>query len=95
MSDLVTVRVTDLTWLFTEMEQLRSELKDFRESEENLKVYSIQQAAYLMNQNYITIRTLVVHGKLFAKYPNSDLSKCIIPLWAIKDYLRSKENSNQ
>lgn len=74
---------------------MRSEIKTLRENEENLKAYSIQQAADLMSLHYCSVRKLVIQGKLFAKYLNNDYGKCIIPFWSIKTYLKSKENSNQ
>lgn len=94
MENLVTVRVTDLTWLFEEISQLRTEIKELKENEESTKAYSIQQAADMLNLHYCSVRKLVVKGKLFAKYLHNDYGKSIIPLWAIKEYLKSKENSN-
>ena len=93
--ELVTVKASDLTKLFEEISLMRSEIKALRENEESTKAYSIQQAADMLNLHYCSVRKLVVKGKLFAKYLHDDYGKCIIPLWAIKEYLKSKENSNQ
>lgn len=95
MEDWVTVKAADLTKLFNEIAQIRSEIKELKEKEESVKAYSIQQTAELLNLHYNSVRKLIIKGKLFAKYLHEDFGKCIVPFWAIKSYLHSKENSNQ
>lgn len=95
MEGLVTVKASDLTKLFEEVSLLRSEIKELKENEENIKAYSITQVAEMLNLHYNSVRKLIIRGTLFAKYLNKDFGKTIIPLWAIKSYLHSKENSNQ
>lgn len=89
------VKVTDLTNFFDQLFQLRSEIKQLRESEEQLKAFSIQQTANMLNLHYNSVRKLILKGKLFAKYLEGESGKCIVPMWAIKNYLQDKENSKQ
>jgi len=95
MEGLVTIKASDLTKLFEEVSLLRGELKELKENEDNSKAYTIQQTADLINVCYNTVRKLIAKGNLFAKYPGETCAKAIIPLWSIKSYLRSKDNSNQ
>ena len=88
------VKVSDLTNLFDQFSYLRSEIKQLRESEEQLKAFSIQQTGKMLNLHYNSVRKLIIKGKLFAKYLDGDSGKCIVPMWAIKNYLESKEQSN-
>lgn len=95
MEGITTVKVSDLTNLFDQLSELRTDIKMLKESEDEAKAYSIQQAADMLNLHYNSVRKLVIKGKLFAKYLDGLSGKCIIPLWSIKSYLKSKENSNQ
>ena len=95
MEVTTTVKVTDLTNFFDQLFQLRSEIKQLRESEEQLKAFSIQQTANMLNLHYNSVRKLILKGKLFAKYLEGESGKCIVPMWAIKNYLQDKENSKQ
>ena len=88
------VKVSDLTNLFDQFSYLRSEIKQLRESEEQLKAFSIQQTSKMLNLHYNSVRKLIIKGKLFAKYLDGDSGKCIVPMWAIKNYLEIKEQSN-
>ena len=89
------VKVSDLTNFFNQLFQLRSEIKQLKESEEQIKAFSIQQTAKMLNLHYNSVRKLIINGKLFAKYLDGDSGKCIVPMWAIKNYLEVKENSNE
>jgi hypothetical protein len=89
------VKVSDLTNFFDQLFQLRSEIKQLRESEEQLKAFSIQQTAKMLNLHYNSVRKLILKGKLFAKYLDGDTGKCIVPMWAVKEYLEAKEKSNE
>lgn len=89
------VKVSDLTNFFDQLFQLRSEIKQLKESEEQIKAFSIQQTAKMLNLHYNSVRKLIINGKLFAKYLDGDSGKCIVPMWAIKNYLEVKENSNE
>jgi len=95
MEGITTVKISDLTELFKELSEMRSELKQLKESEDEAKAYTIQQTADLLNLHYCSVRKLVIKGKLFSKFLDGVSGKCIIPLWAIKAWLKSKENSNQ
>lgn len=87
------VKVSDLTQLFEQISLLRSEVQQLKESEEQLKAFSIQQVADLLHLHYNSIRKLILSGKLFAKYLDGESGKCIVPMWALKAYLTEKENS--
>jgi len=87
MEGLTTVKVSDLEEIFNEIKTLRSEIKEFREQEENTTAFSIEQVAEKLNLHYTTVRTLVLKKKIFAKYLNDTRGKCIIPFWALKQYL--------
>jgi len=95
MEGITTVKISDLRELFNQLSAVRSEIKQLKESEDEAKAYTIQQTADLLNLHYCSVRKLIIKGKLFAKYLDGVTGKCIIPLWAIKAYLKSKENSNQ
>lgn len=95
MEVTTTVKVSDLTNFFDQLFQLRSEIKQLKESEEQTKAFSIQQTADLLNLHYNSVRKLIMKGKLFAKYLDGDKGKCIVPMWAIKNYLEVKEKSNE
>lgn len=94
MEVTTTVKVSDLTNLFDQFSFLRSEIKQLKESEEQLKAFSIQQTAKMLNLHYNSVRKLIISHKLFAKYLDGDTGKCIVPMWAIKEYLEVKEKSN-
>ena len=94
MENVSVVKISDLTELFNQLSHLRSEIKQLKESEDDAKAYSIQQTADMLNLHYCSVRKKVIEGKLFAKYLDGHTGKCIIPLWAIKAYLKSTENSN-
>ncbi len=95
MEVTTTVKVSDLTNFFDQLFQLRSEIKQLRESEEQIKAFSIQQTAKMLNLHYNSVRKLILKGKLFAKYLDGDSGKCIVPMWAIKEYLEVKEKTNE
>ena len=87
MEGLITVKVSDVEEIFRQLEALRKELKQIREREESTISYSLEQAAQKLNLNYNTIRRLVVKKKIYAKYLNETHGKCVIPFWALKEYL--------
>jgi len=95
MEGIVIVKVSELNGLFDEIKSVKKEIKEMRESEENLKAYSIQQAADLMNLHYTTVRKLILQKKLHAKYLDGDTGKCSIPAWAIKEYLQKQNEKVQ
>ena len=94
MEGITTIKVSDLETLFNQNAQLLAEIKQLREIEEEAKAYSIQKTANMLDVHYCTVRKFVKEGKLVAKYIDGTIGKCIIPLWSIKAYLKSKENSN-
>jgi hypothetical protein len=94
MEGIAVVRVSDLTELFNQLSALQVEIQKLKESEDDAKAYSIQQTADLLNLHYCSVRKLVIKGKIFAKYLEGDRGKCVIPLWAIKEYLRFKKDLN-
>ena len=67
MEVTTTVKVSDLTNLFDQFSYLRSEIKQLKESEEQLKAFSIQQTAKMLNLHYNSVRKLIINHKLFAK----------------------------
>ncbi len=89
------VKVSDLTNFFEQLFQLRSEIKQLRESEEQLKAFSIQQTAKMLNLHYNSVRKLIISQKLFALYLESGKGKCIVPFWAIKEYLEVNKKSTE
>ena len=95
MEEIAIVKVSELNGLFNEIKDVKNEIKEMRESEENLKAYSIQQAAKLLNLHYTTVRKLVIHKKLHAKYLNGESGTCSIPAWAIKEYLQKQTDKKQ
>ncbi|MGZ3931687.1 MAG: helix-turn-helix domain-containing protein [Bacteroidia bacterium] len=95
MEDTITVKVSDLTELFRQLSEIRSEIKLLKEKEEEVTAFTIQQAADKLNLHYNSVRKLIIKGKLFSKFLDGDSGKTIIPFWSIKAYLKSKENSNQ
>ena len=95
MEVVTTVKVSDLENLFNLNNQLLSEIRQLRQIEDEAKAYSIQKTADMLDLHYTTVRNFVKKGLLFAKYVDGTHGKCIIPLWSIKAYLKSKENSNQ
>jgi excisionase family DNA binding protein len=95
MEGLVTVRASDLTEIMKKLTILESELKLSRQLDEEVKAYSIDQAAELLNVSYNTVRKLIHTKKVFAKYLCGTYGKCIIPYRALKEYLQSKEDSNK
>lgn len=95
MEDLTTIKVSDLTELFRQLAEIRSEIKQLKERDEEVTAFSIQQAAEKLNLHYNSVRKLIIRRKLFSKFLDGDSGKAIIPFWSIKAYLRSKENSNQ
>ena len=91
MEGITTVKISDLTELFNQLSLMRSEIKQLKESEEEAKAYTIQETADMLHLHYCSVRKLVIKGKLFSKYLDGITGKCIIPLWSIKAYLKSKE----
>ena len=94
MENLAVVKTSDLTEILNQLSCLRTEVKQLKESEEQIKAYSIQQTAEILNLHYNSVRKLIIKGKLFAKYLDGESGKCIVPLWAIKNYLELKEITN-
>jgi hypothetical protein len=94
MENLAVVKTSDLTEILNQLSCLRTEVKQLKESEEQIKAYSIQQTAEILNLHYNSVRKLILKGKLFAKYLDGESGKCIVPLWAIKKYLELKEITN-
>lgn len=94
MEDNIIIKVTDLTELFKQLSEIRSEIRELKEKEEEIKAFSIQQAADLLNLHYNSVRNLIIKGKLFTKFLEGQSGKAVIPFWSIKTYLKSKENSN-
>ena len=89
MEGIVIVKVSELNGLLNEIKSVKENIKQLMEQEENLKAYSIHQAAELLNLHYTTVRKLILQKKLFAKYLDGDSGKCSIPSWAIKEYLQN------
>ena len=95
MEDLITVSSSDVKELFKQLLEIRNEIRQLKEKEEEVKAFSIQQAAEILNLHYNSVRKLIIRKKLFAKFLEGESGKTIIPFWSIKVYLKSKENSNQ
>ena len=95
MDGLTTVKISDLEEIFKQLKELKQEIKELKEIEENTIAYSLEQAAQRLNLNYNSIRRLVIKGKIFAKYLNETHGKCVIPFWALKQYLaQQSQNEN-
>ena len=90
MEGIALVKISELTGLLDEIKSIKQEMKTFCEREENLKAYSIQQAADLLNLHYSSVRKLILQKKLYAKYLDGDHGKCSIPAWAITNYLKKE-----
>ncbi len=84
------VKVSDLTNIMEQLSLLRTDIKQLKESEDELKAFSIQQTAKLLNLHYNSVRKLIIKGKLIGKYLEGDTGKCVIPLISIKNYLKEK-----
>ncbi|MBA3683565.1 MAG: hypothetical protein H0W73_20725 [Bacteroidetes bacterium] len=95
MENLLAIKASDLTELFSQLSEIRKEIKLLKENEEEIKAYTIQKTADFLNVHHCTVRKLIIKGKLFAKFIEGSSGKTIIPYWSIKKYLNSKENSNQ
>lgn len=95
MDGISTVKVSDLSEIFNQLTSLKNEIKQLKDREDELKAFTISQTAEMLNLHYNSVRKLIIHKKLFAKYLEGNSGKTIIPLWSIKAYLQSKENSNQ
>jgi len=94
MESLITVSVTEVKELFQQLSEIRNEIKQLKEKEEQIKAFSIQQVADLLSLHYNSVRKLISKKKLFAKFLDGESGKTIIPYWSVKEYLKSKENSN-
>ena len=90
MEGLVLLKTSDLGELLIEIKAVKDELRQLREKEENLKAYSIQEAADLIGLHYSSVRKLVLKKKLHGVYLGGESGKCTIPAWSIKEYLQSK-----
>jgi|GEM_PF-2165967 len=86
------VKVSDLTNIMEQLALLRSDIKQLKESEDELKAFSIQQTAKLLNLHYNSVRKLILKGKLIGKYLEGETGKCVIPLHSIKQYLQATNN---
>lgn len=94
MENSITVKESDLAEILHLLSQMRADIKQLKESEEETKAFSIQQAADMLNLHYNSVRRLIIRKKLFAKFLDGESGKTIIPYWSIKAWLKSKENSN-
>lgn len=94
MEDTIIIKASDLNELFKQLSEIRNELKQLKEKDEEIRAFSIQQAATMLNLHYNSVRNLIIKGKLFSKFLDGQSGKAIIPFWSIKTYLKSKENSN-
>jgi excisionase family DNA binding protein len=95
MEEITAVKISDLTQLSNQFSELLSEIKQLREIQEAVKAYTVQETAELLDIHHSTVRRLVTKGKLLCKYLEGNSGKYIIPYLAIKDYLKSTENTNQ
>ena len=91
MSELTVVKASDLTNLFQQISELRSEIKALRTANEDIQAFTIEETAKKIGLHYNSVRKLIIRGDLFAKYLHGDSGKCIVPFWSIKNYLQSKE----
>jgi hypothetical protein len=94
MDNASVIKISDLIEIFNQLSHLPSEIKQLKESANEAKKYTYHQTADMLNLHKCSVRKQVIEGKLFAKYLDGHTGKCIIPLWAIKAYLKSTENSN-
>ena len=91
MEKLIMVKVSDLTNIFNQLTQLRSELLAIRDTEKYVRAYSIGEAASMMNITSSSVRALIRNGELHIKYLNTIDRECIVPYWSIKAYLENKD----
>ncbi len=91
MEGITPVKISDLTQMSTQLSDVLSEIKRLREIEEEVRAFTVQQAADLLNLHHCTVRMLVKKRKLRCKYLEGNSGKYIIPYLAIKEYLKSKE----
>ena len=94
MEGIAIVKVSELNGLLDEIKDVKKELRELRDSEENLKAYTIQQTADLLNLHYNSVRKLILQKKIFVKYLDGNNGKCSIPAWALKEYLQ-KQNEKK
>lgn len=90
MEGLVLLKTSDLGEILLEIKAVKEELRQFREKEENLKAYTIQQAADLIGLHYNSVRKLILNKRLHSVYLDGESGKCSIPAWSIKEYLQNK-----
>jgi hypothetical protein len=94
MEDITVIKVSELTAMEKLVLILLDEIRELRRIEEEAKAYTIQHTADLLEVHHCTVRKFIKEKKLFAKYIDGRSGKCMVPLWSIKAYLKSKENSN-
>jgi len=87
MERLILLKASDIEALFNQIILLRVELKELKELEENTAAFTIEQTAKKLNLCYNSVRKLISSGKLFARHLNETHGKCVVPFWAIKEYL--------
>ncbi|MBN4049620.1 hypothetical protein JYT36_00165 [Bacteroidales bacterium AH-315-N07] len=93
MEELTIVKISDLKELIQEIKTVKDEVRLLRD-QEDLKAYSLEQTAKLINLSYSSVRKLVRQKKLHPKYLNekNECGKCTIPAWSIKQYLLDKNS---
>jgi excisionase family DNA binding protein len=92
MENITLVKISDLTGILDQIALLRKELADFSNKQDELKAFTIQQTAEMLNLHYNSVRKMILKGTLQAKYIHGNSGKCIIPLTAVKTYLQSKNS---
>lgn len=87
MDGLVVIKASDLAAILDEIKAMREELRQYREMEEQIRCYSIQKTADLLDLHYNTVRNLLTEGKLKGNHIHGESGKCTIPYWSIKAYV--------
>ncbi|MCX6180985.1 MAG: helix-turn-helix domain-containing protein [Bacteroidetes bacterium] len=88
MDGLVLVKISELSDVLREVKTIRQKIEHLQ-SEKDMRTYTVQQAAEMLNFSYNTVRKLIRERKLVPKYADDKRKKgkCSIPAWSIKQYL--------
>ena len=81
MEELISELLHDIKGLKDQVEVLANE--------HNTRGYSVDDTAERLGVHYNTVRNLIKRGKLKVKYLDGNKGKCVVPAFAIEEYLKS------
>ena len=74
MDGLVLVKISELSDVLREVKTIRQKIEHLQ-SEEDMRTYTVQQVAEMLNFSYNTVRKLIRERKLFPKYADEKKKK--------------------